>query len=80
MELNVLSFNIWCADHLGNNSIASRAPRLKEVLKKIDADIIGLQECTPKWLKHLEEEILPWSGGEYIHCNSYTSIISRSPM
>jgi endonuclease/exonuclease/phosphatase family metal-dependent hydrolase len=56
MELNVVSFNIWCADHLGNNSIASRAPRLKEVLKKIDADIIGLQECTPKWLKHLEED------------------------
>ena len=31
-------------------------------------------------IEELEEEILPWSGSEYIHCNSYTSIISRSPM
>jgi hypothetical protein len=31
-------------------------------------------------IEELEEEILPWSGSEYIHCNSYTSTISRSPM
>ena len=56
MELNVVSFNIWCHDQPGKNSVNSRAPRLKEVLDPIDADIIGLQECTPNWLTHLEED------------------------
>lgn len=67
MELNVVSFNIWCHNQPGKNSIASRAPRLKEVLGKIDADIIGLQECTPSWLEHLEEDF----GSKYEIFNVY---------
>lgn len=31
-------------------------------------------------IEELEEEILPWSGSAYIHCNDYASIISRSPL
>lgn len=56
MELNVVSFNVWCHNQPGQNSISSRAPRLKEILTKTDADIIGMQECTPSWLEHLEED------------------------
>lgn len=56
MELNVVSFNIWCHNQPGKNSIASRAPRLKEILTNMDTDIIGMQECTPSWLEHLEED------------------------
>lgn len=29
-------------------------------------------------IEELEEELLPWSGSEYIHCNEYASIVSRS--
>lgn len=61
MNLNVVSFNIWCHDMPGENSVDSRAPRLKKVLEKVDADIIGLQECTPAWLTHLEKDF----GNEY---------------
>ena len=57
MNLNVVSFNIWCHDMPGENSVDSRAPRLKKVLEKVDADIIGLQECTPPWLSHIEEDL-----------------------
>jgi endonuclease/exonuclease/phosphatase family metal-dependent hydrolase len=67
MELNVVSFNIWCHNQPGKYSIVSRAPRLKEVLKIIDADIIGMQECTPTWLKHLEKDY----GKEYEIFNVY---------
>lgn len=56
MELNVVSYNIWCHNQPGENSVNSRAPRLKKVLEETDADIIGLQECTPPWLEHLEED------------------------
>lgn len=56
MELNVVSFNIWCHNQPGENSVSSRAPRLKKILDKINADIIGLQECTPPWLTCLEAD------------------------
>ena len=56
MELNVVSYNIWCHNQPGGKSVNSRAPRLKKVLEPIEADIIGLQECTPNWLTRLEED------------------------
>lgn len=67
MKLNVVSYNIWCADPPGNKSIFFRAKRLKKVLNKLDADIIGMQECTPKWLRHLEKDY----GKEYEIFNVY---------
>ena len=53
MELKVISFNIRYGDDEGGNSIKERAPRLAEITKKYDADIIGFQEFTVPW----EEEI-----------------------
>ena len=53
MELNVVSFNVWCFSPPGKNHIFFRGPRLMKVLRKTDADIIGLQENTPKMMKHL---------------------------
>ena len=54
MKLKVITFNIRCADDVPDNIINKRAPRLKKILDKYDADVIGLQEGTPKWLIHLE--------------------------
>lgn len=60
MELNVVSFNIRCANDRDGNSIAERAPRLKKVLADCNADIIGLQEMVPEWeiyiRKYYEDE------------------------
>ena len=48
--MKVITFNIRCKDDQGGNSIAERAPRLKTILDKYDADIIGFQEVTEKWM------------------------------
>ena len=37
--MKVITFNIRCKDDQGGNSIAERAPRLKTILDKYDADI-----------------------------------------
>ena len=42
-------------DDANGNSIAERAPRLKAVLDKYDADVIGLQEFVPLWEEHIEK-------------------------
>lgn len=56
MKLNVISFNILCCDADHGNSIQERAPRLYEVVQPLNADLIGFQEATPAWLKHLERD------------------------
>ena len=53
MKLKVISFNIRYCDDKDGNSIKERAPRLLEVTKKYDADIIGFQEFTPLWEKEI---------------------------
>lgn len=53
MELKVISFNIRCCDDKDGHSIKERAPRLAQVTRGFDADIIGFQEFTVPW----EEEI-----------------------
>lgn len=53
MKLKIISFNIRCCDDKDRNSIKERAPRLAEITKKYDADIIGFQEFTVPW----EDEI-----------------------
>lgn len=67
MNLKVITFNIRCADDVPDNTIDERAPRLKKVLDKYDADVIGFQECTPNWLKHLEN----YYSDEYEIFNKY---------
>ena len=51
--IKVVSFNILCGGK-DENIIPERAPRLKEVLAKYAADLVGFQEATPKWLPFLE--------------------------
>ena len=55
MELNVVSFNIRCANDRDGNSIAERAPRLKKVLADCNAYIIGLQEMVPEWETYIRK-------------------------
>ena len=50
--------------------------RLKTCHQRLCAYISGELER----IEELEEEILPWSGSEYIHCNRYAAIVSRSPL
>ncbi len=54
--MKVVTFNLRCADDPNGNSIAERAPRLKKVLEKYDADLLGFQEATPFWLECLERD------------------------
>ena len=55
MNLNVISFNIRCCDDENGYSISERAPRLNNVISNYDTDIIGFQEYSPKWKKHIEK-------------------------
>lgn len=55
MNVNLISFNIWCVSKEGGYTIAERAPRLRDVTSPLDADLIGFQEATPTWLPLLEE-------------------------
>ena len=68
MKLKVISFNIRYCDDKDGNSIAERAPRLAEITKKYDADIIGFQEHTVPW----EEQIAKFYP-EYDIFNLYRS-------
>ncbi|MBQ7095536.1 MAG: endonuclease/exonuclease/phosphatase family protein [Clostridia bacterium] len=52
-RLKVISYNIRYTNDKNGHSIKERAPRLKKVLEKYDADLLGIQEFTPKWEKHL---------------------------
>ncbi|MBO5212512.1 MAG: endonuclease/exonuclease/phosphatase family protein [Clostridia bacterium] len=67
MSIEVISFNIRCANDPNGHSIDERAPRVKSVISRFDADIIGFQECTPKWLSYIEE----YYSGEYEIFNKY---------
>ena len=55
MSIKAISFNIRCCDDDNGNSINERAPRLKKILDKYDADVIGFQEFTPPWEEHIEK-------------------------
>lgn len=65
--MKVLTFNIRFTDDKNGNSIEERAPRLKKIIDEIKPDVIGFQECTPKWLSIIEEY---WSG-EYEIFNKF---------
>lgn len=55
MKLKVITFNIRYCDDENGHSIKERAPRLKKVVEPYEADIIGLQECTPPYLEIIEK-------------------------
>lgn len=54
--MKVISFNIRNAEDPDGHSVDERAPRLKKILDKEDADLLGLQEVTPRWLAHLQAD------------------------
>lgn len=54
--LRIVTFNIWFGDY----HWAERATALCTLLKSLDADVIALQELTPRVLKVLLDQ--PWAG------------------
>ena len=51
--MKIISFNIRCANDPNGNSVKERSKRLKIILDKYKADIIGFQETTPEWYEFL---------------------------
>lgn len=58
MDIKVVSFNIRCANDVNGHSIEERAPRLKAILDRVKADVIGFQECQLDWEKIIEKDYL----------------------
>lgn len=56
MDLNVVSFNLRYRDDEGNNTIAERAPRLRQILGQYDTDILCFQEISRTWQPYLEKD------------------------
>ncbi len=67
--MKVITFNIRCGDDDNGHSVIERAPRLKVILDKYDADVIGFQEVTPEWLEIIEKDY----SDEYYIFNQYRS-------
>ena len=65
--IKLITFNLRCANDPDGHSIDERAPRLKTVLDRLDADLIGFQEVVPRWMEHLEAEY----GDDYEIFNKY---------
>lgn len=68
-----VTYNLRYQDDENGNSIDERAPRLKQILSAYNADLIGFQEVTPRWLWHIEEDY----GGEYEIFSRYRDEVSR---
>ena len=56
MNIHIISFNLRCCDDANQNSIEERAPRLREILPRYDADILCFQEISKPWQPHLEKD------------------------
>lgn len=54
--MKVISFNIRFTDDPNGHSIKERAPRLKTVLDKQDADLVGFQEVVPEWMQYINPD------------------------
>ncbi len=55
MKIKIISQNVrHCNDGPGH-MVADRMPRIRELLKKYDADIVGFQEIRERWLNMLQE-------------------------
>ena len=53
MKFNVISFNIRYTNDPDGHSIQERAPRLKQIISQHDPDLIGFQECRPRWWPYI---------------------------
>jgi len=79
MKLKAVSFNIRFCDDPNGNSVAERAPRLEQIIRKYDPDVIGLQEYTPIWESHIDRLF----GDTYDMFSKYRSLtqdIEASPI
>ena len=56
--MKVVTFNLRCGNDPNGNSIEERAPRLKAVMDRYDADLVGFQEVTPAWMEHLTADFM----------------------
>ena len=54
MKLKVITFNICCSDGPEGHKLEECAPRVIDVLKTQDPDLIGIQEATPRWFGLLD--------------------------
>lgn len=55
MKLFVISQNIRCSNDPNGHSVEERAPRIKALMEKYDADTVGFQEIKPVWADFLKE-------------------------
>ena len=55
MELNILSFNIRCANDRNGHTIEERGPRMAKIMTNSGADVIGLQEYHTRWDPYWEQ-------------------------
>lgn len=51
--MRILSYNLRYCDDPNGHAIAERAPRVLDIIKDYDPDIMGFQEFTPKWEKEM---------------------------
>ena len=54
--MKVITFNLRYCDDADGHEISARAPRLKKILSKYDADIMGFQEVVPEWFENIERD------------------------
>lgn len=54
MKLKLMSYNLRCGDDPNGHSIEERAPRVLDILRDYDPEIIGFQEVRPKWEEKLQ--------------------------
>ena len=69
--MKIISFNIRCANDPNGNSVKERSERLKAILDKYNADIIGFQESTPVWFEILRKDY----GDKYEIFNRYRDTV-----
>lgn len=51
--MKILSYNLRYTNDPNGHSIAERAPRVMDIIKDYDPDIMGFQEVTPPWMEQL---------------------------
>ncbi len=54
--MNIVTFNIRCANDPDGHSIAERAPRLRSLIQKYSPDIAGFQEVTSIWEPYIQTD------------------------
>ncbi|MBQ8893147.1 MAG: endonuclease/exonuclease/phosphatase family protein [Clostridia bacterium] len=64
-KLKIVDYNVRCVDDGVGKTIEERAVRFEDLMNRLDPDIMGLQEVTPRWLDYLTENFT--DDYEYLH-------------